>query len=344
MPTGQQVANRALITLALLEQGGSASTSDSNAAIDELNAMWQSWSIDEGLIYGEVILKFPVVAGKAFYTIGLSGGPDVVVTAIPSRVYNPGYFTLNLSGGTVTASILPGSADLPLAVVSDGGTTDLGVITIAGLPVGASLTIPGSSVVLPDKVSLSAKVTAPNTIQVFVQNLSGSSQTLQAATYSVQAIVTSGAPGTGQSRNPVKIVNGKEGYFSHRDLSATALSPDELYVDFEPDADGFIRVYNWPISSALSAFFELITSVPFVNWVLGTNYNIPPGYADTINWALAYRLIPSYGEAIDPKVLKVIEVEGPKAELRLRTANKVNRQLQPGTEQLTPPQAPGKGV
>jgi hypothetical protein len=86
---------------------------------------------------------------------------------------------------------------------------------------------------------------------------------------------------------------------------------------------------------------QLIVGTPFAAWTLTGNYNVPQGYLDAIQYALAWRLIPRFG-VIFPDALKQ-ELAGlaEKAELRIREMNKANRQLQPGVEMLQPPMPPG---
>src|ERR1035441_2120402 len=76
--TGQWIVNRALTILGMLEQGGQPSLSDSTAALDMLNVMWDAWSIDEGLIYALIHLRFPLTYSAACYKLGPSNVPDFV--------------------------------------------------------------------------------------------------------------------------------------------------------------------------------------------------------------------------------------------------------------------------
>jgi hypothetical protein len=84
MPTGQVIVNNALTALGILEQGGIPSNSDSVDALGELNAMWDAWGIDEGLIYAVSSEQFSLVSDTASYTIGTGGTFDV---PRPSRLY-----------------------------------------------------------------------------------------------------------------------------------------------------------------------------------------------------------------------------------------------------------------
>jgi hypothetical protein len=54
----------------LLEQGGTPSVSDSNDALNELNILWNAWSVDDGLIYAIQSQLFAWAASTSHYAIG----------------------------------------------------------------------------------------------------------------------------------------------------------------------------------------------------------------------------------------------------------------------------------
>lgn len=139
----------------------------------------------------------------------------------------------------------------------------------------------------------------------------------------------------GTNRNELKIVDAKT-YFGHNDLTASAVTPDEVYIDFNVDpTTGLGNVYTWPIQSGTPTL-NLLVSVPFQAWALAVNTILPPGYQDAIEWALAFRLIPSFGAIVPPQIQQSVMAEGQKAEQRLRQMNRANRQLPAGSEQLPP--------
>ena len=82
--------------------------------------------------------------------------------------------------------------------------------------------------------------------------------------------------------------------------------------------------------------------MPFTNWTLVTNYQLPPGYQDTIEWALAFRMLPTFGVAVQQQVAAVVQAEGVKAEARLRKSNQINRQL-PDAAVMVPSEQPKPG-
>ncbi len=141
-------------------------------------------------------------------------------------------------------------------------------------------------------------------------------------------------------RIPLRIIDQDE-YYSHTDLTASALAPDNLYPDFNIDpGTGYATLRLYPVQNVAGSSLELEIAVPFIAWILAGVYMLPAGYEDAITQALAWRLIPRYSMIVPAELAQVIQEVGQKAELRIREANKMNRKLVPGTEALTPPQAP----
>lgn len=220
MPTGQTIVNSALTILGILEQGGTPSTSDSNDSLAELNAMWDAWGIDEGLIYAVKAISKALGANTASVSIGNGATWN---TPAPSRVYRA-------------------------------------------------------------------------------------------------FIVTSG------NRNEIKVVDA-ETYFSHNDLSASAGTPDEVYLDFNIDpTTGFATVYTWPVQNGTPTL-ELTVAAPFSVWALVTAYVLPEGYQDLIQYSLAYRLIPRFVGSVPQEIIAVVTSIAQKAEARIREMNAMNRKL-----------------
>ena len=231
MSTGQVIVNNALTILGILEQGGTPSTSDSNDSLLELNAMWDAWGIDEGLIFAVTELVVPLSNNTGGYTIGLGATINV---ARPNRVYRA------FVGGSVS------------------------------------------------------------------------------------------------SRNELEVVESAK-YYSHNSLDASAANPDELFPDFNVDpTTGFGKLYLWPVPSfggSLNLYVNIGSG--FIAWVLGTNYNIPQGYQDAIQYALAFRLIPRFAGSVPQEIVQVVTAIAQKAEARIREMNSINRKL-PAPQVMTP--------
>ena len=139
-----------------------------------------------------------------------------------------------------------------------------------------------------------------------------------------KAIVYSGtAPGT--NRNELELVDATR-YFKHNDLSASALTPEELYCDFQPNASGYATCYLWPVPSGTTLSVELDMGVAFSSFTLAGNYQLPYGYNDAIVQALAWRLLPRFALVVPDQFAQNIASVGAKAEQRIRAMNATNRQ------------------
>jgi len=137
-------------------------------------------------------------------------------------------------------------------------------------------------------------------------------------------------------RTKIDITNA-EGYFSHRDLTAAAKCPDELYPDFAVIVgSGSVTLYLFPVPNA-NGVVEIDTAAVFGTWTLGGTYNVPEGFADAIGYALAWRLIPRFGMAVDDKTAQVVGELGQKSEARIIKMNAINRQRPLPPAQAMPP-------
>lgn len=308
MPTGQTIINNALIALGILEQGGTPSVSDSVDALTELNTTWDAWSIDEGMIYALIAQRFPLTANIAFYTIGPGGAFN---TQIPARIYQARFATA--SGGAIASSSI-GNGGLGYAVNDTGvipganGTTATYIVTsanLSGAVTGFTVTAAGTGYNAGYGYSAQTGGAQPG---------GGSGFTLNILT------VTAG----GMNRNPLQIVEASA-YYGHHDLQASALTPDELYPDYNPDVNGLARLFLFPVPNSTGTL-ELDTAVPFTVWSLTGNYVLPPGFQDPLQYALAWRLLPRYGAIVAQQVAEVIGELGQKSEQRILAANAINRQ------------------
>lgn len=319
MPTGNDIVNGALTVLAVLEQGGSPSSSDSTDALSELNIAWQSWSIDEGLIWQIVPVRFPLTAGVAQWTIGTSGKAQINAQP-PARIYRVAVVTA--TGGAPSASS-----------VCDGGAgyaaNDTGIVlgSMGTQAIYTVNTVDASGAVLTFTLSNS-----PTGYQIGNGQLTqiGGSQPGVGSGFTVNltALTTQG----GQQRNDLRIVAAAE-YYAHKDLSAQAQIPDEVYPDYNPDADGSARLFFYPVPAAASLTAEIQQGVNFLTWTLTGTYNLPPGFQDTLQYALAWRLLPRYGMAVAKETAEVVMELGQKAEARIRDMNGRNRQVPPAAVQ-----------
>ncbi len=141
--------------------------------------------------------------------------------------------------------------------------------------------------------------------------------------------------GAGTNRNDVAIV-GSETYFEHNDLSASASSPDEMYLDYA-DLAGLMTLYFFPVPTCPTATkLEVKTWNAIAVWVLGTNQTLSNGYEDALVYGLAYRCIARYGAVVNQAVAEIVTGIGKQAKDRIRELNVKNRLLDPS---LLPQQA-----
>ncbi len=297
MPTGQVIVSNALTSLNILEQGGTPNVSDSTDALNELNDMWDAAGIDEGLIYAIIPFQGKLVANQGAYNIGSGAQFN---TPRPSRIYKAAVVSaVALAVGTVTDSAV-------LSAVSTTGVYIGQSAVGAGIPQGSIVL----SIVVNTSITISAVATATGAIT---------------------------AQFGGNDRNPLDIIEALK-YYGKNDQGATAQTPQELYPDYNADASGYARLYLWPVPLCLtSQFLELEAAVNFAAWVLGTNYYIPQGYQDWLNYGLASRLLPRYGAAVDKSIADYVMMRAEKAETRLRNANAFNRRLPPEAMGLAAP-------
>lgn len=73
MTTARTIIKKALQKNGVLTKGESPSGDEASDGLDALNALLGSWSNDSLLMYARLIESFPLVSGKAKYTIGVGG-------------------------------------------------------------------------------------------------------------------------------------------------------------------------------------------------------------------------------------------------------------------------------
>lgn len=310
MPTGQTIITNALSHLGLVQQGGAPNASDSAYGLTVLNETWDAWGIDEGLIYAQTPLRFALAANYSPITIG--NGADFN-TPRPSRIYKA--FVSSVANGAISAGTLNGSGTgyavndtgVILGTMGTQATYTITGVSAGGVPTGVTINSAGTGYQHGDAFPTQTGGGQPGAGVGLTLNLSVSSN-------------------PSFNRNELKLVTARE-YLAHHDLAASALAPDELYIDWLPDASGFLKLYLWPVQSGTSLGLELDAAVPFSAWGLGTAYVIPPGYQDAIEWALAFKLLAGFGAAVNPAVAKLVAMNGMKAEARIREMNMKNRQL-----------------
>lgn len=150
--------------------------------------------------------------------------------------------------------------------------------------------------------------------------------------YAAYLVATVGAK---SNRNELEIVEASR-YYRHNDLAAAAAVPDELYPDYNVDGSGYASLNLWPVPTCPTASsLELEMAATFTAWTLAANYQLPQGYQDPLEYALAFRMMAGFGAAVNQQVAALVAELGAKAEERIRTMNAFNRKLP------APMEAPG---
>ena len=260
--------------------------------MNTLNVMWNAWSVDEGMIWGVESFQQQLVASRGVYSIGTSGDFN---TTRPARIYK-----------AVVSSIVAFTA-----------TTTLASKVLTAIPDTSNLQV-GQQVIGPG--------IPPNSMIVAVV-LNTSATLNNAAT--ATATQTGTIFATQGNRNNLNIVTA-DTYYEHSDQGALAYTPDEIYLDYlTSGTNGTMNLYLYPVPRNGLLALELDMAVAFVSWAVGTNYSIPPAVQDAIEWAVAFRLLATFGAAVQQQVAQIVVAEGQKSEARLRKTNAFNRQLQP---------------
>lgn len=276
--------------LGLNSPDGSAGASDSNTVMGVLNVMWNAWSVDEGLIWGQETFQGALAAGRAVYSIGTGGDFN---TARPARIYKA--FAVGIVSFTGTTTL----ASKTITSVADTSAMSLGQQIIgAGIPANSFIT----AIVANTSVTVNNAASAAGTVTLYV---------------------------TTGNRNEIKIVEAGK-YYDHNDLGASAATPDEIYPDYlSSGTPGTMNLYLFPVPKNSLVALDLDMAVAFSTWAVGSLYNIPPAVQDAIEWAVAFRLLSTFGVAVQPQVAQIVTIEGQKSEARLRANNSFTRQLPP---------------
>lgn len=121
MTTARTIIEASLRKLNALGSGESLSAEDAADALQALNAMLSSWSVEGDLVYTMTWETFPVVGGTQSYNIGPS---QTFNTERPLEIY-----AMNLQ--------VPGGIAYPIAELDERQWSAISIKDISGIPYGA---------------------------------------------------------------------------------------------------------------------------------------------------------------------------------------------------------------
>lgn len=316
MPTGQTIVNNALTALNILDAGGSASASESVDLLAELNTMLDAWSAEETLVPSIATAQYALTASLNPYALG----PVTLATAgnlLGTKTTISGITDANPAVMTY-AALVPALVSTQLLLISGFTGNWAPANGVWAITVASATTF---SIAL-DSTTFGAIAGTP-VFQLGAPRPVRIDQAVLVATVGAATI-----------RRTLRIVGSPE-YFSHGDLAASASTADEMYPDYADAATGDLSLYFFPVPTCPTATkIELEVWNAIAAFTLPANQNLPPGYQDGIQQALAFRCLPRYGAAVNAETAQIVATLGVSAKDRIKTLNVKNRVLDPS---LAPP-------
>lgn len=270
--TAQDLITGALRNINVLAASETPSASDSSDALQVLNDLLESWSIDHLNVYSSVENILTFIPGQYQYTIGnpvggtftgtvTSGSPTITGVTVPSNL---------IVGGTLTdvqAAIPSGTTILSFNSGANTVTMSANALSTPGAPETITYTVPGNFAV-PRPLRITNAFT-----RVTVNGTTGLDYPIDCDTTreKYNAIGLKGLPG----------------------------SPWPILLWYNPTFPyGNLYFYQSPQSAAA---LHLFTDTIFTDFTtLTQSVNLPQGYARAIKKNLAVELAPEYGKGIGP--------------------------------------------
>ena len=268
--TAQDLINGALRNINVLAAAETPSASDSADALQVLNDLLESWSIEHLTVYSVVenILQF--TPGQYQYTIGNPVG---------------GTFLGTLAAGSTTIS---GVTPIPSNLIVGGTLSDLQ----GSIPTGTTITAIGTNTITMSANALST-VAVLETITYTVPGNFAIPRPLR-ITNSFTRITTSGSSGLDY---PIDFEGGRDKYTA---IGLKGLAGPWPIVGWYNPTYPYGNVYFYPNPSSAGAL-HLFTDQIFTDFTtINQAINLPQGYARAIKKNLAIELAPEYGKAVSP--------------------------------------------
>lgn len=298
--TPRNLIRSALRAINALGVDGTPTADQHNDALELLNLMLDSWSIEELLPFDYTQENFTLTANFTNYTIGDGAAADrdgvCAAQAVGSAT------TLSVNGALTTGAVTPATMDIPrhVTVYSNGANTAV-TMTIAGTntygdTISEVITMGGNGVTTYGKKQFKT-----------VTSVTSSA----AATSNVEI----GSDSIIDTRRPIMIVSAfirdssgvdypcypstRERYNTWTDKDTTTTTGTEitaLYYD-RTYPSGEIYIYKVPSVSTFTLYIDMWQ--PFKQIAasdIDTDINLPQAYMLPLRWNLAAELAPEYGK------------------------------------------------
>jgi hypothetical protein len=269
--TAQDLITGALRNINVLAAGETPSAGDAADALQVLNDMLESWSIDHLSVYSVVENLLTFTPGQYQYTIG------------------------NPTGGTFTGTITSGSptitgVTIPSALVVGGTLTDVQ----AAIPSGTTITAIGTNTVT---MSANALFT-PTGGDVITYTVPGNFAIARPLriTNSFTRITASGTTGLDY---PIDFEGGRDKYTA---IGLKGLQGPWPIVGWYNPTYPYGNVYFYPNPSSAGQL-HLFTDTIFTDFTtLTQSIALPQGYARALKKNLAIELAPEYGAIVSSQL------------------------------------------
>lgn len=330
MATALDLIKGALRRITAYQTGEAIAAPDANDALDTLNDLLDSWSIDKQLIFGSVENILQLQAQKSQYSIGnptstslglppivgylVSGSPIIAgITTLPTLIVGAGL--------TDTGNVIPSGTTV---LSSFQGTTT--AITFSAPPTGTSGTISGWAggaisgfITFSDSQTRNVAITVGG-LATWTGALTGSPTTAASLNTTIITMsanasaspvgadtITYTIPGDFAIPRPNRITHGFT-RFSQLDFSIEVTMSQSRFLEilykkqpgpwptvawYNPqDPYGLINFYQTPGNAAE---LHLFTDTILANLTLNQTFVLPSGYSRAIKWCLAKELCAEYG-------------------------------------------------
>lgn len=264
--TGQQLVEAAMMTVGVLDpEGGTATTTQLNTGMTNLNLMLKNWVADGLQLWERKIVAVFLDKGATSYTLGANfanGGANATLT--------PYVTTGNLSGTTLIVANPTGIvAGSNIGMVLNTGY--LYWTTVVGTPVGTSVTVAAAPT--------TGSVIADSQVFSYVDKLFRPLRVLDGYVRQTEG-----------NDVPVRVIS-KDEYnrFGQKTSMGTSVQ-----VYYDPQMGGGV-LYVYPVTQTAGQVLYLEVQSPIADIALNETADLPQEWLEAIMYNLALRLALNYG-------------------------------------------------